>query len=384
MRLSLLVPLLLTLPIVTFIEAPQRSVAPARTARPQRLPAAQRLQPPPPDPVRTGITVEVDPGMELLAIMAYLGQRYPAPLDSKYKSDVWAHFKAFRHHPALDSIRIGQLYPDFTELGLLLRGFPALRATIPDTSHWYGTYSRARIAAILNGAVRFAKDTRFAEFRRAHRANYGEWTSLIQTALTKDSVLQRVDRFYRAPSTDRTGVEVRLYLEPLNNWGAHQIDPGRLEGAPSDDIVRFQFGPDGDGALPDSPLLFSMDRRQIATVWHEAGHAFIRPLMREQAARIASLSRLFDSTNTNLKRQNVTTWNYAFEENLVRAAVAVMIGAAYGQPAMDAEIKSQVGGGFVLVPQLAQLLQREYVPQRDRYPSIVQFGGRIMEQIAAK
>jgi hypothetical protein len=332
----------------------------------------------------TVLTVEVHPGMELLAIMAYISQRYPSPLDSKYKSDVWAHFKEFRNHPALDSVKAGPLYPDHTELGLLLRGFPALSVAIPDTSQWFATYTRARMSAILRGAVQFSKDARFVAFRRDHSADYEAWTSHIKAELTKNNVLGRVEQFYRAPTAIGTGAEVRLYLEPLNNWGAHQIDPVRLEGAPGDGIVRFQFGPDGNAPLPDSPLAFTMGAREIATVWHEAGHAFVRPLMTEHAARIAALSRLFDSTNTNLKRQNVTTWPYAFEENLVRSVVAVMIGAARGQPAMDAEIRSQVGGGFVLVPVMAEVLQREYAAQRERYPSLEQFGARLLEVLAAK
>jgi Domain of unknown function (DUF4932) len=306
------------------------------------------------------------------------------PSSSKYKSDVWAHFKAFRNHPALDSVKAGPLYPDFTELGLLLRGSPVHAVTLPDTSHWFETYRRSRISAILRGAVQFAKDTRYAAFRRAHATEYAQWTSSLKAELIKNDVLGRVERFYRAPAGAGVGAEVRLYLEPLNNWGAHQIDPVRLEGAPADGIVRFQFGPDGEAALPDSPLAFSMDKRQIATVWHEAGHAFVRPLMNEQAARIATLSRLFDSTNVNLKRQEVKTWTYAFEENLVRSVVAVMIGAERGQKAMDAEVMSQVGGGFGLVPVMAELLQREYVTNRDAYPSLERFGARLLEVMATK
>lgn len=332
----------------------------------------------------TLLTVEVHPGMELLAIMAYLGQRYPSPLDSKYKTDVWAHFRPYRNHPALDSVKARPLYPDITELGLLLRGFPTPSVTIPDSSHWYGTHGRARVSAILRGAVQFAQDTRYAAFRRAHAAEYTAWSSHIRSELTRNNVLARVEQFYRAPTAIGPGAEVRLYLEPLNNWGAHQIDPALSEGAPSDGIVRFQFGPDGGAPLPDSPLEFSMGDREIATVWHEAGHAFVRVLMKEQATRLATLSRLFDSTNTNLKRQNVTTWTYAFEENLVRSVVAVLIGAARGQPAMEAEIKSQVGGGFVLVPVIADLLQREYVSHRETYPSLERFGARIMDVLATR
>ena len=98
-----------------------------------------------------------------------------------------------------------------------------MAATVPDTSHWYGTYGRGRVTAILRGAAQFATDTRFADFRRAHAADCTSWTSHIKTELTKNNVLSRVEQFYRAPTAVGAGAEVRLYLEPSNNWGAHQL-----------------------------------------------------------------------------------------------------------------------------------------------------------------
>ncbi|MCC6243954.1 MAG: DUF4932 domain-containing protein [Gemmatimonadaceae bacterium] len=333
-------------------------------------------------PSSTLLTVDVHPGLELLAIMAYLGQRYPTPLDSKYKSDVWTYFKRFRNHPALDSVRSAPLYPDFTEIGLALGDPTRPSAGLPDSSGWYATHGRGRMTAILKSAARFAKDTRFDAFRRAHAADYVAWSTQVKAALAKSNALATVERFYRDPNGAAPPARVRLYLEPLNNWGAHQIDIGHASGAPADRIVRFQFGPDGASPLPDSPLSFDLDGRGIATVWHEVGHDFIRSLMSEYEQQISALSRLYESTDVNLRRQNVTTWRYAFEENVIRAVVAVVIGTARGQKERDAEVKAQVARGFVFVPALADLLQREYVGHRDTYPTFERFAPRMLEILA--
>ena len=329
------------------------------------------------------VSVQVDAGMELIAIMAWLAERYPAPPDSRYKQDAWGHFRRFRKHEALAAFRSGPLFPDITETGLWLSGFPRPTLTLPDTSSWYVTLGRARVDSMLRGALRFARDTHFEAFRRQHRHHYAAWAQPVAQDLDTRGVLRVVERFYRLnTSTATRGANVRLYLEPLNGWGAHNIDYTLSTGRPSDGVVRFQFGPSMDSPLPNSAVTFALSASAVHVVWHEAGHAFVKPLMRGNASRIAALSRLFDSTNASLKSQNVLTWSYAFEENLVRAAVAVMIGAERGAAAMTAEAKEQVDAGFEWVPVLADLLQSEYVSQRDRYPALEAFADRIFEALA--
>ena len=122
------------------------------------------------------LRVDVNPGMELIAIMAWLAQRYPSPPDSRFKAAVWKHFARYQEHSALAAIRPAQLTPDFTETGLWLVGFPRPVVTLPDSSIWYTVLGRSRVEAILTGAVHFARDAHFAEFRRAHQAEYQAWS----------------------------------------------------------------------------------------------------------------------------------------------------------------------------------------------------------------
>jgi Domain of unknown function (DUF4932) len=328
--------------------------------------------------------VDVHPGMELIAIMAWLAGRYPTPPDSKYKSDVWQHFARFRNHPSLAVFREGQLYPDFTETGLWLTTAAEPVLTLPDSSSWYASMGRARVAAMLNGVRQFGRDTHFAAFRARHRAAYAAWSLAVGDELQRSGAMTAVETFYRCDTQPASGPAVQLFLEPLNGWGAHMITLPAATGTPKDDVVRFQIGPRDTEMLPDSPLRFTVSRSVVEIAWHEAGHSFVRALMRGHASDIAALARLFDSTNTNLRRQNVRTWQYAFEENLVRAVVAAMIGESRGTSAMNAAIAEEVGGGFVWVPLLTDLLRREYQPQRNAFPTLDSFASRITEALATR
>jgi hypothetical protein len=331
------------------------------------------------------LTVEVNPGMELIAIMAWLAGRYPTPPDSKYKTDVWNHFARFRTHSALDAIRAGQLFPDFTETGLWLGGFPAPVLALPESSTWYTAMGRARVETILQGAIRFAKDSHFAEFRRSHVAEYAAWSSVLSADLRKSGALTVVERFYRSDAQiGAGGAIVHLYLEPLNGWGAHMISAAKSAGANADGTIRFQLGPAGGQTLPDSPLSYALNRSVQETIWHEAGHGFVKSLLLAKAAGVDSLGRLFDSTNTNLARQNIKSWSYAFEECLVRSVVAAMIGEARGTAVMQATVAQEYQNGFVWVPLLTDLLRREYIAERSRYPTLDSFSGRILEALATR
>lgn len=353
------------------------------------LPAARPVPASPPCPpaaaADTGLIVEVNAGMELLQVMGWLAQRYPTPPDSRYKTDAWARFGRFRDDAALAPLRTGPLYSDFTELGLWMTRCPRPVVCLPDSSSYYPLMGRARVAAIFQGAARFAATSQFDAFRRRHRADHAAWIARVRADMQQRGVLTTVERFYRGPvTTGRPGAAVHVYLEPFNGWGAHMIDLPTVTGRAPDGVVRFQFGPEMEHSLPSSPSNFAMSEQLTQLVWHEAGHAFVKPLLTDHATEIDALARLFDADNGALQRQHVTTWRYAFEENLVRSVVAVLIGAARGPAAMDAETTRQASAGFVWVPLLADVIRQGYVPNRSAFPTFDAFSGRLLQALAAR
>ena len=162
------------------------------------------------------------------------------------------------------------------------------------------------------------------------------------------------------------------------------LDLTLTAGSPADGIVRFQFGPSMGHSLPSTALQLALNDDGVHTVWHEAGHAFMRPTIARNATRIDALNRRFDGENAALKRQNIATWEYAFEENVVRAVVAVLIGDASGADAMHAECRLQAADGFAWVPTISELLARELVAHRDMYPTLDAFTDRLLALLATR
>lgn len=342
-------------------------------ALPYATPAAEQTIP---------LTAAVDPGAELIGIMLWVSGQYPQPIDSGYKSAVWAHFGPFRAHPALARLKRLTVYPDLTEAGLMLSGFPDAQPMLPDSSSWYRLYTRDTTAAVLEDAVTFAHASGFWEFYEGHRTDYAGWAGGLTRDLAERGALRTIDGFFRYGAS-RPRPRVTVLMEPLNGWGAHAVDFERLRGEPNGDRVTFQLGPSSAGeTLPDSPVVFRGTNGTVETVWHEAAHIYLRPLLGRSRGRIAETERLFDGPA--LASQNVRTWGYAFEENLVRAVVAALVRQTRGDEAYRREVRSQVQRGFVYTYELAELISSTYLAGAERYPDFDAFFPEALSLLASK
>lgn len=322
------------------------------------------------------VKASVDPGAELITIMLWMSGKYPLPMDSSYKSKVWKHFSKYRNHNSLERMRKAKMYPDFTENGLLLSNFPDVKVEIPKTNSWYKVTGKDEVIGILNDAKTFAKISKFWKFYQKNKNSYEDISETFTKQLREKKVLSKVDVFF-GYKDNRTKPNVTIYLEPLNYWGAHAIDFERLRGETDTNEVAFQMGPSRQRKqFPDSELKFNLNQYNTRTVWHESSHIYLKKTLTENKNEIAKLTRLFNEKD--LASQNIKTWEYAFEENLVRAIVAVITKQEMGREEYKREIASQKRRGFIYVEKIAEKIQKDYVNKKDSYENFEEFMPQIL------
>ncbi|MEM6327900.1 MAG: DUF4932 domain-containing protein, partial [Bacteroidota bacterium] len=272
--------------------------------------------------------------------------------------------------------REATLYPDFTETGLLL-DLDAGTVIVPDSLSWYRFIARDTVAAMLHGLLDFARDADFAGFRERHAADYAEWEAEAARSLREGDDLQRLDAFFRY-GDERARPDVLVILEPLNGWGAHAITAAPLlEPVGGAGTVVYQIGSSwAQPRFPDTRLSFARDDGSLA--WHEASHVYLNTVLRVTRDEIDALAHLFDAENEALQRQNVTTWTYAFEENLVRAIVVVLTRQVSGDERVRRMVEREIANGFVHVGTMAALIEEEYVGT-DRHATFDAFLPRVFE-----
>ena len=169
----------------------------------------------------------------------------------------------------------------------------------------------------------------------------------------------------------------------MNYWGAHAINFERLRGETETKNVAFQIGPSRQPAqFLDSQIEFNLNKFNIRTVWHESSHIYLKKALAENQKEIGKLSKLFNAKD--LASQNIKTWKYALEENLVRAIVAVITKQEMGEDEYKREIANQTRRGFIYTKTLSEVIVSEYTKKKNVYKNFDEFMPKIIDSLKDK
>jgi hypothetical protein len=324
----------------------------------------------------SGLTVRVDPRVELLAIVFRLAgnPEYNQGRVPGYIRAIDEHFGPFREHPAVvearrlrltrgvsfDAVMSMAIHIDDGETPAPRREFTAEDPSLE--RRWMAAEANGFIARLAE----FAREARFAEFIRANRATldtaYARMQRVVDTHL-KLALIQ--DFFGRGPTG--TFIMVPLVANAAGNFGPRYIEGDREE------VYAII------GTSPDSAGWPAFDARFIPTMVHEFSHSFVNPAVGAVSDRFrAAGEAIFPRVATEMRRQAYGTWLIMINESLVRASVARYILATAGEEAARREVAQQRARGFYWTDELFDLLG-EYERDRARYPSLDTFLPRVAE-----
>jgi hypothetical protein len=308
------------------------------------------------------VSVKVDSRMELIAVTSWLAGQYPAPSDSSYKLNTWKYFRAFRNHPAVQALRKSkQFYSDFTETGLDMISVenPRFKRT-KRVEHWRtDVLGKDAFDAYQKHLPDFVKKTQFKKYFAQSQVDFQGGISDFQKLFSNLKVIEKLEAFYRYDK-DRVRPKYEIYLEPLNGWGAHAIID-RFGDFPGDTVVRYQLGFWSDPEANLDKRLTLKDSGETRNVaWHEASHVYIDPVFNKYKAFYKTTERLFNKDM--LAGQNISTWEYCLNENIVRGIVAALVRKHDGDDAGSREVSYQVDRvGFLYVGKISEWIFKEYL-----------------------
>lgn len=322
------------------------------------------------------LTIYVHPGTELMTIVQILAEKYSDQTPSSYNEEVKAWFTPFKTHPAviyLQSFK-KQLYPDFIELGWCYDDFPHITLAIPEKIHWYEYYGKDSVLQYLQLVKQFYIDSRFWEFYSKHEEAYAKWGRSVKKKIMEKETLNKLYSFYNNSQKGKWYIEI----EPLNGWGSHAIPHIKGINAAYDGYTIYQTGYFNNKAVISNEPSFALDDKSVEELlWHEGSHHMIRKLMDTYKPQIAGLSYLFNKEDDGMKRNNISNWEYCFEENIVRAVVAGLIKKYSGERKYEKEIDIQDYMDFLYVKQLAPFIYANYTESK-KYKSFDDFFPEIL------
>lgn len=328
------------------------------------------------------LTIYVHPGTELMIIVQLLAEKYSDPNPSSYYEAMKVWFTPFKDHAAvkyLESFR-SQLYPDFVELGWCFDNFPDITVYAPDDIHWYRYYGKDSVIQYLNLVKQFYKDSKFWDFYSQYEEMYSKWGEEVKKKIIAKGTLTRLYSFYNNKQKGKWYIGI----EPLNAWGSHAIPHIKSINEKYKEYTIYETGYFSNKATKSSEPSFALDDKSIEELlWHEGSHHMLRKMMDKYKKEIGQLSYLFHKEDEGLKRNNISNWEYCFEENVVRSVVACLIKKYSGDRKYEKEIDIQDYSDFLYVKPLAPFINDVYL-HKNKYKNFDEFFPEILMLLAKK
>ncbi len=331
--------------------------------------------------VHNGITVKVDPAIELLSVVQYLSGYDDAlglltDLEFQYRDEIDTYFSGYNEHEAVAFVN------DTMEKGFSFNVPPGILLYMGEDFSFdkqgYEDSDLAKQADIdvdyyIETLRSFYEDTDFKSFYESHLDYYNTLIDNTITAMPKWNMIEVMEAFYGRKMGSYDLVLVSLFHS--GGYGAN------TPGAVRPNIYSI-IGPlQGGGESVSFGSTDSLSR----LVLHEFGHSFIRISEAEKeypqiTQALKESSSLMEPIEEQMKSSAYPTWDYACEELVLRAAVIRLLFDNQGfnsLPLLEYERKE----GFIYIYTVYNGLD-EYIENRSNYPDFNDFIPSLLKDLA--
>ncbi|ACB75556.1 DUF4932 domain-containing protein [Opitutus terrae] len=330
------------------------------------------------DPVErseAGITVAIDPRVELVAVTQHLSgyaersQRFKGRIndfDHPYLNALRQHFAGFKEHEAikrLAALRVGGSDP----MGI------AVQLSDPNDVALQGALDReivgsepAEVDAYVAALRTFARDAAFMDFYTANAASRAAMVEDFKQSIDLHAIATETGRYCGAQPARYT-----IILAPL--LGRTSFGPNVT--TPDGTKVFYAILP--ASGVADGHLVFGNRNHLDEYLWHEFGHSFVNPLVDEHWRDLEKLSGLMNKIQPSRSLNYGREWKIWVSEHVVRAIAARIVRQQKGETAYAEQVARDQGRGFAYLGELCRSLET-YEQNRDKFPSLSSYFPEIV------
>jgi hypothetical protein len=326
-------------------------------------------------PVRSahGITVTIDPRIELIATIQILYQGYPVvtQYDFDYKREVLTRFAPFANHPAEKLFQ--EMAPNGfnfyipPEVMLYLSAPPDLKVNKPIPEELVKRAGgKEKLMQFIDALRQFAKESNFMDFVRSHAPFYQQVLS-NERAKLKGIDVRVIEKYYGARQHT-----YNIILSPLLHDGAFGPRVAYKDG------LYDLYSINGTNKVERDVPTFGTPEHFRYLVWHEFSHSFVNPMVEKHVADIARYSFLLTPIETQMRRAGYRVWETAVLEHIVRAVTVRLSYRELGKEAGDRAFKDETERGFAYVGNICERL-KEYEARRSQYRTLDSFWPELLK-----
>ncbi|MCP4710615.1 MAG: DUF4932 domain-containing protein [Planctomycetes bacterium] len=325
------------------------------------------------------MVVKVDERVELISIIYRLAgnPEYGQGRVRSYIKDIEEHFNPVRDHEVVklaQQLRRARGVSYDAPMGLAIHLVDAkeLKEKVSFDEWPTGLDKRWQLAEVrefLEKARAFVKDGEFKKFFDEHQELYEISEARAQKVIDDEAHLEWFGEFFG----EQKNAKFYLYLGMVNGGACY--GPRFIAG----DQEEFYciLGVWKSGLLGLGKPVF--DASMLDTVVHEFCHSYVnRHVYAHEAELKEAGEKLFGMVQQRMKRMAYGSWPTMMHESVVRASVVRYLQEYQGEAAAEAQIKREIGNGFLWMRELAELLG-EYEEERDEYETFEAFFPKVIE-----
>lgn len=326
------------------------------------------------------LIVKCDPRVELLSIVFTLAgnNEYGRSASAAYKNDVLTYFGKFKDHEAVKLAREnrnkwGVSYDAVMSMAVHIKNTIAVEEKVPFASlpekfdkRWKLDHAQKFLAALRN----FVIDTDFDNFIKSHSEFYKTTAQRLRDLIGKNAHIEWFDSFFgKRPSG--LFILVPGYLTGGGNYGVGFKDPKNG----IDEMYSITSFPrvDENGIPVFDPSL-------VSTVIHEFCHSYVNPVVEKNLGKLKDAGeKIYPYVMKKMMDQAYGQWSTMMIESVVRACVNRYLRKNGNENAVSADIKNNIGRGFLWIDDLTRLFnnyesnRKDFAGLEDFFPKIIKF-----------
>lgn len=332
-----------------------------------------------------GISIGVDPRIELLNMIQYIGkenihsQAGIVGLEyTDYRLEIDKHFRQYDQHNAVkyyDAIEFNDL-SEPTEILLLMNKDFTVNGEAFDAyqkAQDEKTFADAeKLQELFDQLQDFYIDSDFQKFYDGQREFYKSIVSQVADAQPKENLVGLVEDFFREKAN---GYTVNLVTIQTGGYGSSLIMDGKMS----------LYSTNGPEEIIDHKPFFGNTAFLAELEIHEFSHNFI-PISGEIASPIGEQIKqseyLHEAVREDMKSLGYRNWDSVLEETILRACV-VHIVEAYDPERGAAILQEERDSGVLYIDCVYESMEK-YLANKSAYPTFQDFLPVIMEDMMSE
>lgn len=255
---------------------------------------------------------------------------------------------------------------------------------LPQENKWYELYGKDTIQSYLRLAVQFVEATNFWQFYQEHLDEYRIWAREIEAEIEQQGLVVKLDAFFESAAVSERP-NFYIAMDPLNGWGAHAVPHVHEINPKFKGYKAYSIGFWDRESTPDAQPSFTKGDYLYNLIWHEGSHIYLDPFLKTNQEAIQNLGYLYNKDDEGMIRQNISTWKYCFEENLIRGIVISLIGKYQSERAWKRQKAREFLRDFIYAEAISEWLDEHFMNKREKdfgkaLPQLIRFLARTFPE----